>query len=412
MCGRAPSAFSLVAGLVVVTACAEDAGVADTVTVTDSAGVTIYTSSGDGWDRPLDVVFAAEPHLRIGSVAGGEETQLTYVQAAMRLSDGRLLVAERGDQRLRLFGEEGEFLNWIGHVGEGPAEFASVGGAGLLAGDTVWVFDIGLRELELFTPEGRFVRTFRPERLPEVRTFRRTGMIPDGRVTYIGTTLDLSPSGDPSQDFTEEVVVSVADREGRGPVAVTSGEGATYSFPSPGTFTAMFDERFSSRPSFAFATDRIYRAHPGPFEIREISYEGDLLRVTRVERPRVPVTAAFIGEYERASDEAYAELQRRRGLPATPRETPPAPYADSLPHFGSTLVDAQDRLWVREYVGHTQADPSRWWRIGREGGVDGYLDLPERFTLLAIDAEEAIGAELGELDVPYVVAYRLIPRPS
>jgi len=388
-------------------------GGGDAVVVTDSAGITIITAPGDGLDRPLDVQLAAEPHLRIGSIDGGAETQLTAIVAVARLSDGRLMVAELGDEPLRIFSSDGTFLNWVGRVGQGPGEFTYAVDAGVIDGDTLWLYDARTRDLELYTPDGTSVRTFRPEAPDGAPNAGRSRMHPDGRVIREGTTFDLE-NIDRSQDFQEEVVVSVAGREGRDAVAVTGGDGATYTFPFPGTFTSMYDLRFASRPDFAYARDLMYRADPGPFEIREISYEGELLRILRIERAREPVPEQIIQGYEQRTRDQLREMEETNGRPVFPpieERLANYTYADSLPHFDNPIVDAQGRLWVTQYTDHVEIEATRWWRIGSEGGVDGYLDVPERFYPRLIDGEEIIGTQVGDLDVPYLVAYHLVGRP-
>jgi len=381
--------------------------------VSDSAGVPLRTSSGAGIDRLLGLTVADEPHLRIGTLAGGEATQFTNLLDARRLSDGSLLVAESGDVRVRLFDVEGSFLRWIGSVGEGPGEYARVGGIGVLEGDTIWVQDQGREAFVLFRPDGTFVRSFRPDRPAEAPRLVDAAMLPDGTVVDQGSTLDFSGLPGGTQEIGEDIVISVVDREGLDAVSVAEARGPTYQVGHQEaggrtmiTLAPDIENRFGGRTMFAFGPDRIFRADPAAFEIREISPTGDLLGITRIRRPRIPFTDEMISEYETA----VLEGLRQEGLSFTPSFESYV-YADSLPHFGGATTDDTGRLWLSEFVEHRNMAAQRarrWWRVGGEGGIDGYVEFPEGFRLLRIQGDEVWGSVRDELDVPYLVAYRLV----
>lgn len=413
-----PASFALISGLWVV-ACQGADTVGRDLTVTDSAGVAVRVSSGAGLDEPLTRMLSEEPHVRIGTVAGGEETQFTYLLDAMRLSDGRLLVAESGAWRVRLFDQGGSFLNWIGSVGEGPAEYSAVASTGLLDGDTIWVHDRQRRGFVLYLPDGRFVRSFQVELLPSMPQLLRGRMLRGGNVVIDGSTFgfDELPTG--ADRVEEEISVSVMDREGRDPLLVAEAPGMTYQLgrqPMPDgregvTLTTGLENRFAGVPVFAFGRDGVIRADPRSFEIREVSLEGELRWITRVQRARVPFSESMIANYEATVLESAEPASRE----AVRRRLDMYSYTDSLPHFGRVTTDDTGRVWLAEFVEHraapsgtTGSEPSRWWRLGREGGVDGFLDVPEGFRLLRIQGNEVWGAEADALDVPFLVAYRLV----
>lgn len=90
----------------------------------------------------------AEPEVSIGVVDGPAEYQLSDVSSAVRLPDGRILVADGGSGELRYYGADGEHLRSVGGVGEGPGEFTSLAGLALVA-DTLFVYDRDLARLSL-----------------------------------------------------------------------------------------------------------------------------------------------------------------------------------------------------------------------------------------------------------------------
>ena len=126
------------------------------VTVRDSVGVAIvehaagYEDSLPVWDVP------GKPVLDIG---GGEETgqQLDLIRGAVRLGDGRIVVANAGTSELRVFDSTGKYLYAIGRKGQGPGEFVSLGMVWRLPGDTLVAMDYQLRRFSVFVPSGEFV---------------------------------------------------------------------------------------------------------------------------------------------------------------------------------------------------------------------------------------------------------------
>jgi len=296
-----------------------------------------------------------------------------------------------------------------------------VAGVGLLEGDTIWVHDRGRRTFVLYLPDGRFVRSFQVDLPASVPRPLRGRMLPAGNVVIEGSTFGFTEPPQGAETVDEDIVISVMDRQGRNAVAIAEAPGVTYhlsrqSMPNGReavTLTTGLVNRFGGVTVFAFGTDRVIRADPWSFEIREISLEGEPLRITRVEKARFPFTESMIADYEATVLETAGPESRE----AARQRLDSYSYADSLPHFGRVTTDDAGHVWLAEFVEHRAAspgragnEPSRWWRLGREGGVDGYLDVPEGFRLLRIQGDEIWGAEADALDVPFLVAYRLIDR--
>ncbi len=75
------------------------------------------------------------------------------------------------------------------------------------------------------------------------------------------------------------------------------------------------------------------------------------------------------------------------------------------PPVTSVLVGRNGSAWLRgEHVG----TPQTTWRIlSPEGALRGVVELPARFSPLLADGDRVWGREIGALDVPYIVRYRL-----
>ena len=90
------------------------------VVVQDSAGVTIVENDPSAPDSRLPWQFGAQPSLSIGSVTSGDADELFQVTDAMRLADGRIVIANMGSSELRVFNADGSHAGTWGGRGEGP----------------------------------------------------------------------------------------------------------------------------------------------------------------------------------------------------------------------------------------------------------------------------------------------------
>jgi hypothetical protein len=244
-------------------------------------------------------------------------------------------------------------------------------------------------------------------------------MLSSGAIVDEGSRLSPSALTPGSPTFRDEIIVSLLDVGGGAPVEVARAPGPVYTITSAvlpdGSETFAFggglDERFGSLPSFAFGADRVLRADPGTFEVRDFSATGELQTVLRILTPRKSLTPAMIADYE------ALVLDRAGGSPDARARLDEISYADSMPHFGDVMVDTEGHVWVSEYYRHRIGDPrvddivpQRWWRLSKERGVDGYLHFPEGFSPLFITDSEVFGAIRDALDVPYLARYGLVPR--
>ena len=90
--------------------------------VRDSAGIRIIENASPPEGSRLNWRIGSEPALSIGEVDGEDPYLLYLARDATRLNDGRIVVANRGTQELRVFDARGTYLETWGGEGEGPGE--------------------------------------------------------------------------------------------------------------------------------------------------------------------------------------------------------------------------------------------------------------------------------------------------
>lgn len=91
--------------------------------------------------RPLDVSLLDAPHVRLGSVHGAAGADFTEIAGAVRLSDGVIVVADRGARNVRYFDVDGGLIRTFGREGRGPEEFRDVTWLGLCPDGELLVVD-------------------------------------------------------------------------------------------------------------------------------------------------------------------------------------------------------------------------------------------------------------------------------
>ena len=129
----------------------------------DSAGVTLALAEFPLWGAGDQWRIVEEPLLQIGVFEGPDEYLFADLVGVVRLSDGRIVVADRGSGDLRFYDSAGDFLFRVGSSGEGPGEFRRLAFIGRLPGDSLVTYDMALRRIQLFSSEGAFVRSLRVE---------------------------------------------------------------------------------------------------------------------------------------------------------------------------------------------------------------------------------------------------------
>ncbi|MFQ5702894.1 MAG: hypothetical protein ACE5HT_02620 [Gemmatimonadales bacterium] len=76
---------------------------------------------GVGWR------LADRPTVDIGEQQHDPNYQLFRVASAIRLSDGRIVIANAGTQELRFYDPDGMYDATTGGAGDGPGEFRNIG---------------------------------------------------------------------------------------------------------------------------------------------------------------------------------------------------------------------------------------------------------------------------------------------
>lgn len=403
--------------LIVATACLQEPEADAIGTVRDSAGIEIVqTVSGGLWAPDEAWRISDRPVVEIGSAPGDE---LYRVRDAVRLSDGRLVVANGGTGELLFFSSEGRFRVAAGGLGGGTGEFRTLAALDKTEGDSLLTYDTQTGLISLFDPVGTFVRSIqievpvglyaplvRPAGWLETGAFvaqvqrveepiQETHSERQGRLSYRATAalLFFGPEGDLQQSVEgflgNESVTSIT--------SLASGRFSLRSQPAP--FLKKFETSAVGRVVAAGVTD--------VYEFHLYGEDGKVERIIRGPwKPRLIRNAdieAWVNAQLSGIEDPGMRSRRRR-------EYETLPFPKYMPAFEALLVDVGGRLWVREYepLGAADSEYAKWSVYARRGRRLGEVRMPRGYRPFEIGDDIVLGLWTDSLDVEHVRLYRLI----
>ena len=332
----------------------------------DSAGIQIVENPRPPTTSRLGWRIDPEPRLSIGVLEGDEPHMLFNVSDTTRLTDGRIVVVNRGTTELRVFNAFGTYLDTWGGKGEGPGEFDEVFHVEPLPRDSVMVWALLDPNATVFDPDGNFKRSF--------PAWRRLSDQPFDFVLPLAVTADGSILAAQNQSFvtTDTVAVELWDADGEFQVSLGAHPAAERYRTEVSNYPVTFGRRLAAETW----GDMIVVSPTDHYEIRAFAKDGSLARIVRLDHQPIPPTEAHVEAYIEQQisrlPEALVEVRQseRRGFQRVP-------VAEHLPAFDTIMGDALDHLWVKEYAVPGEEQPRRALDRLRSGRA-GYSGLSRR----------------------------------
>jgi hypothetical protein len=257
-------------------------------TVRDSAGIRIVESISAVWDSSKAWRVGPQAVLEVG-----QELDLEHVAGALRLSDGRIVIAESGDNSIIVFAPDGQVLTRFGRKGSGPGEFRDISRVQRIRGtDSLLVYDLLLNRGSVFEPGGRLVREFSTMNA-------RGGVLPTIAGVFADGSLLMADVAVPTPETRGLVRGDVALRR-YDPAADRSTALATfpgrevYFQDSPWGQVDMRRPYYGKAAAWASGGDRVFWAITDTFAIHVVDEQGTPLSVYRIDREPARPTAADV----------------------------------------------------------------------------------------------------------------------
>jgi len=392
------SLFALVA---LASAACGGSGPAASFTARDSAGIRLvtYAHVPDSASSEL----GPAPVLSLGAANGDEAVTFQRIADVVPFPDGAVYVADGVTQEIRGFSATGEHLVTFGRRGRGPGEFSVLKNLFLLGGDSIVGTDAFTGTAQIFDRSGHLSRSFTPApgMDPGFQRAFLAGITDGGSMVLVGSSDQAREGGDDAGYRRFRLRVWLRAPGADSAVAMGTFPGFEMELESWHGRPTMMARIMGGDTKVAAGGPTVAVATTDQAEVR--LYRGaTLATVVRMGGTRRPVDGAARAralEHRLSfatTDDQRADIRRLFRDKAFP---------DSMPAFGSLLVDGAGRAWVQRYAADYEAGPTLWWVLDTDGTLDGIVSMPPGFTPKRITSGRVAGVWKDEMDVEYVRAY-------
>ncbi len=379
-------AVGLASALLVVPGCGEPSlsdGPLAAVMSQSGDTMIVEVRSGSTWESPARLV----EELRIGELEGNPDYtfgQLTHVAPT---PGGGVVAFDAPSVRLMSFDADGVALGVIGGAGEGPGEYgADITGLAVLD-DRVFLSDLSNARTSVYELSGEFIGT--AGKATRLRNQFELGLVARHDGSLLSRILMVMPG--PGVEMPDPWPIGFEVRGTNGEVTDTI---------RPQSFHGVQSSTLEALPWGGLLVDSRDQFE---FELREP--DG---RAVRVQMPfeRVP--------YSEAEVRSLGPVLR--AIAAADGSSDP-----DAPKLKGTYLEYlfnDEEVWARrpaqdsgEGWSSAQYQISTLDVFRRDGTYLGEVQLPPRTRPVAVTARDLYVVELGELDEPYIVRYR-VQRPD
>lgn len=363
-----------------------DAG-ANAVERVDSAGVAVVRNLGP--DRPL--AWTLHETLRLGGEDEGPEAFFGVHEAGIKVdARGHLIVLDAGNHQIHEFDRAGRHVRTLGRKGGGPGEmefpfWLSLGPDGIMG-----VYDFSRSGVIRFAADGSPLETLRPLRRP------RAG------ATLAGEGL-LATLGDYTMGVDYETLrlmyMAASDSVVLASLRVEGMKPADFGCVTISGMAPLL------QPDLVFTVsgDRVLVTDGPEYVIREQGLDGRVYSVISRDLPPVRTTpelaALEVGDSMRISFGSGGGCS----IPVE-KVVEVRGYAPVVPSVRELIATPDGGFWVRRGV---DRDEPTIDVFGPDGEYLGTLPEGTPFPAAFRGPDEIVTIERDELDLPYVVVYRI-----
>lgn len=381
------------------------AGVAQAAVRKDSAGVAIVTYPRNAAPRRFTLQQQGED---IGSTPGSE---LTRVIAALRMPNGRILVADAGRRHILGFAPNGTLERLLARDGAGPGEFINLRSMQRHGRDSILAHDGRQMRFAVFSDSAfaRQVLLQKSEHLFQIET-SLLGLLPDGRAMVTsGAALSLGDPG-PARVERQEFPLVQYEPDGRHDRLLGRFPGFEIEVsvlktgPRAGGFS-RHPRLFGRTTTFGVSGAHVVVVDNATFGFDVLDGDGRLIRRVRREFAPEPVLRSHMAAYADDRVSAISDPARKASMRSTYVDES---HAATFPALEARLVvDAGQRIWLGSYKRPGDQEQS-WWLFGIDGAVLGQVTVPSSFTVTDAGPDFVLGVWRDADGVETIRQYRLI----
>ncbi len=396
--------LSIVPALGLMTGCGEADSNAAGVLVRDSAGIVIVENPHRRY-RSTALIVADTPLVVVGIAQGAEAYELHGITDGLRMTDGRIVIANGGSYELRFYTGAGQHLQSVGGRGSGPGEFQDIGWICRYDGDSLLVYDAVNLRLSVLDSSGSFIRSFGFGRIDGARASSPKQCLSDGSM-LVPFALPMAevPSSTPVSSQTKYMLFtadgSIVDTVG----TFDTAQHFVQTVPQQFGGTAFWNLAFGRKAVVSLDDTHFYYGHGASFEVRVYSRGGALHRIIRRSHEPRLVTSGDIARFTQRSVAGVPPMFRG----VAQRAADHMPFPSTMPAFSGFELDNTGRLWVQTYFALGDS-VSHWTMFDHGGAVAGELILKGNLRVLEIGLDEVLVLAVDELDVQKVLLFQVEP---
>ncbi len=352
------------------------------------------------------------PELRIGHVDRADYA-LTEVDQLAIGHDGEMYIGQQMEGIIRVYNRAGDFIREIGGRGEGPGEFVTLGDFGWRA-DSLWVIDWPQQRVAFFDRSGEHLATQRvvgPLLRHSSRPATANAVLKDGTLLAIPTVRSRHIA-----DGTIKLLpILRLDRSGvlldtLGMLNPRGAKGSVWVGDKRATFGLFIKSNTLWKPTIDGSSIVVVHrpiadsGDRGHFQIDKILISGDTAFSRRYRYSPKPVPSG-------SADAAIAQLASNLQLIGFTPIQAGRLASDSMrvPHYQapvSSLVTGRDgSIWLRREG--LRGDEVNWVVLDARGEIVMNVRAPSDLEILQASREQVWGVVKDDLDVPYVIRYRV-----
>lgn len=361
------------------------------------------------------IALSESPIVTIGGIDDRPDYLVHQLVDALRLSDGRIVIAQRSTSDVRYYSSSGEHLRTSGQEGDGPGEFRRILAMIRAPGDTIVVLSAS-PGITWLSPTGDYVRSSRVvpwgrDRHPcRIAGSDWLGFEDASWVTVFDDNLGIG--GCPPLESGVRRVSGLVERMDLGAeVFDTLGV-----FPSTERNGASF-RVFGRNLVVAAGPTALLAADSGGDSIVVVDMGGAVVRAMPIPFAARPVPESAKGVKERPP------VNVPPGVPKPPGIDAPYEYPESYPRLARLLWDRSGYVWVMKYpelaeplasyrlsLVHAFLVPeggAEWAVLDEHGSVVAQVTTPRGFFPLEVGESYVLGVSMDDYDVQAVQVYEL-----
>ncbi len=362
--------------------------------------------------QPLVVDFGLTPAKRltlapstlasVGDSDDAPETMFQSMTTALRLGDGRLVVGDGSANRLVVFDRRGALVGTLGRAGAGPGERRSLTWARHQAGDSIVVYDRGLRRLSQYV-DGDFTRLWSLSDFGPFETpIDAVGMLADGTLILRRAIAPATGTGS-TRSRDELLAVDVSSRRSRRLVEFDGDEMYLRSSSSGGRILGTPPIRRAALVAVGQSLVVVGDSESG--RIRVVRADSALSIEVEVRDGDRTLTDAGISarldemlrERPRAVSPQWEQLQREMIA------------SEKFPAFGDLFVDDLDRLWIQRWD-RRRSGGQLWAVVDLRTSEVIRAELPRHCRPTQVATNQLTCVRSDPEDVPAATTYRVSVR--